>query len=49
MSKLYITQAKDVGNLSVSLWFSDNTMQTLGAYHGRAREGICRQGVFLQG
>ena len=29
MSRLYITQAKDAGNLSVSLWFSDNTMQTI--------------------
>ena len=29
MSKLYITQAKDAGNLSVNLWFSDNTMQTI--------------------
>ena len=29
MSRLYITQAKDAGNLSVNLWFSDNTMQTV--------------------
>ena len=29
MSRLYITNAANAGNLSVNLWFSDNTMQTV--------------------
>ena len=29
MSRLYITHAANAGNLSVNLWFSDNTMQTV--------------------
>ena len=29
MSRLYITNATNAGNLSVNLWFSDNTMQTV--------------------